>query len=94
MTFDFAPTWSQTDTAIEYGTPAARPQPPATGLRQRAPGHPTMPQLAALVEELFDEGTLSYEQLRALGAVPELRGLLGDAIAEVPETRKARSARR
>lgn len=47
------------------------------------------PDLAALVIELFVEGTLSFQQLRSLAHLPELAAHLGAAIATAPLTRQA-----
>lgn len=85
MTFDYAPDWiARAIAATDYanGSPLSPPLP-------CAPNHPTIPQLAALVAELFAEGTLSWEQLCALGTQPELTQLLTQAIDEAPATRRA-----
>ncbi|MBC7951800.1 MAG: hypothetical protein H7Z12_08300 [Rhodospirillaceae bacterium] len=98
MTFDFAPNWLDfVSTATPYSGPAPvasqpaklpwAPPPPC------APASPSMIEVAALVEELFTEGTLSYEQLRSLSTLPELAALLGDALSSVPAGRRVARAR-
>ncbi len=94
MTFDFAPDWLSSEIADFSGTPqvpvavpSMMPHPPC------APTHPTDRELAALVGELFTEGTLSWEQLRNLGAVGELRSLLSETIADVPLARRVSERR-
>ncbi|CAA7618453.1 MULTISPECIES: hypothetical protein [Magnetospirillum] len=89
MTFDFAPDWMGAEAGDFTGTaqvpvavPPLSPPPPC------APAHPTDRELATLVGELFTEGTLSWDQLRTLGNVGELRNLLTDTIAEVPLARR------
>lgn len=85
MTFDYAPDWiARAIAATEYtsGSPLSPPLP-------CAPSHPTIPELAALVAELFAEGTLSWEQLCALSTQPELNRLLAQTIDEAPATRRA-----
>lgn len=96
MTFDFTPDWllgaiaatEYSGTAPHCGAVSPLAPPPPC-----APSHPTMAELAALVAELFAEGTLSWDQLRALGGVPELRPMLSQAIASVPPTRRAARSR-
>lgn len=67
MTFDFAPDWmnaflrDQPCATAEAGRSAMLASP-------QAPPHPDAGQLAALVNELFMEGTLSPEQFRMLSA--------------------------
>jgi hypothetical protein len=90
MTFDFAPGWmdgllhpgpcsSATPVAAELVTLKARPT---------APVYHTIAELAALVCELFAEGSLSWEQLRSLVEVPELEPHLRSALATVPAARR------
>lgn len=89
MTFDFTPGWLDSlIQAAERITPAPR----AAGAECAAPcapAHPTPSQVAELVEELFSEGSLSFEQLCSLSNVPELEPLLGDTVAGVPQARRA-----
>jgi hypothetical protein len=76
MTFEFAPDWMETllrsssyaqaDLGISPLIPAVVP-----------PAHPDARQMAALVSELFAEGTLSAEQFRSLFASPELEPFIG-----------------
>lgn len=71
MTFEFAPDWMEallrspdiasTAMGISPLMPAAAP-----------PAHPNAREVAALVNELFAEGTLSAEQFHSLLAAPEL----------------------
>ncbi|MBC7906719.1 MAG: hypothetical protein H7Y60_08240 [Rhodospirillaceae bacterium] len=88
MTFDFAPRWlSIISTATPY-VGAVQTLSPLAPPPQCAPATPSMIEVAALVEELFAEGTLSYDQLRSLSTVPELESLLGDALNSVPAGRR------
>jgi len=96
MTFDFSPDlMDRISTATECSGAASKPvdlsplAPPAPC----APAQPTDRQIAALVEELFTEGTLSYEQLRSLSKVPELSPLLSGALEGVPAGRRLRASR-
>lgn len=92
MTFDFAPDYilagtSANDDARVPATPqiAVSPLiPPAPC----APAHPSTAEVAELVRELFAEGSLSYQQLRSLGSVPELRPHLDAAIDATPPARR------
>lgn len=85
MTFDFAPHWMDIiSTATPYSGAAPNPAAP----RACAPASPTMTEVAALVGELFTEGTLSYDQLRSLSTVPELALLLGATLDNVPAGRR------
>lgn len=96
MTFDFAPDWpfqavattgfsgaspKRVATSPLLVSPLAAPPP-------CAPSHPSVAELADLVTELFAEGTLSWEQLRALGGMPELQPLLENTIAATPAARR------
>lgn len=93
VTFDFAPNWTASLTAAEPA-PASAAAPSPLIPAPCAPAAPSMAQVAALVEELFAEGSLSFEQLRSLSGVPELTPLLGDAVAGVsPERRILRRPR-
>lgn len=86
MTFDFAPggiDMSSTDVDLTQTSVSVAVAPPC------APAIPTMAQVARLVEELFAEGSLSFEQLRSLSDVPELTLLLGDALAGVSAERRS-----
>jgi|AGTN01.1.fsa_nt_gi hypothetical protein len=90
VTFDFAPGFIN-GPAADSGTPARNAAPSPLVPSPCAPASPSMVQVAVLVEELFAEGSLSFEQLRSLSGVPELTPLLGDALAGVsPERRKHR----
>lgn len=85
MTYDFVPHWLENLAAAgEYSAPA-----PLAAVSPLAPmalplrclsGH----EMAALVGELFAEGSLSWEQLRSLLAVPELEPHLRAAIRSLP----------
>ncbi|MBX9634821.1 MAG: hypothetical protein K2X44_07545 [Magnetospirillum sp.] len=95
MTFDFAPHWMDIiSTATPYSGEAPKPavssplQPPC------APASPSMTEVAALVEELFAEGTLSYDQLRSLSTAPELASLLAGALDSVPAGRRVGHSRK
>lgn len=46
-------------------------------------------ELVALVIELFTEGTLSFQQLRALASLPEFAAHLGETIAAASHLRKS-----
>ncbi|EME68601.1 hypothetical protein H261_17653 [Paramagnetospirillum caucaseum] len=75
MTFEFAPDWMETLLrSSEYSPahPGFSPLSPAA----IAPAHPDAREMAALVGELFAEGTLSAEQFRSLLAAPELEPYL------------------
>jgi hypothetical protein len=77
VTFDFAPDAIEISSAdMDHVQPSA----PAIG---------SMAEVAQLVEELFAEGSLSFEQLRSLSAVPELTLLLGGTLADVPIERRS-----
>jgi hypothetical protein len=75
MTFEFAPDWMETllrsstyvqaDLGISPLIPTVVP-----------PAHPDARQMAALVSELFAEGTLSAEQFHSLITSPELEPFL------------------
>jgi len=96
MTFDFSPDWmDRVCGATEYSGAAPRPLElsPLAPPPPCAPAQPTTDQIAALVTELFAEGTLSYDQLRSLSKVPELSPLLGDALDGVPAGRRIRASR-
>ncbi len=96
MTFDYSPDWmDRLSEVAEYSSAAPRPvaaspRPPSS---PSTLAQPTTVEIAALVEELFAEGSLSYEQLRSLSAVPELSSLLGDALENVPASRRIRGRR-
>lgn len=103
MTFDFAPGWLDAlSSSAEYAAPAPRPVRIELGLRTGArplpapcaPTHPTAAQMAELVEELFTEGSLSFEQLCSLSNVPELEPLLEDTVAGVPVSRRMAGTKR
>lgn len=98
MTFDFAPGWLDAlSSTTDYASPA--PPPVRVDLRRPlpapcAPAHPTTAEMAALVQELFTEGSLSFEQLRSLSHVPELERLLEDKVAGVPACRRVANGKR
>lgn len=92
MTFNYAPNWMDTlsTTADHAGTTAKSVAIPSPLIPPPcAPASPSLAQVAALVEELFAEGTLTYDQLRSLSTVPELNPLLGDALAGVSAERRS-----
>lgn len=92
MTFDYAPNWMDTlsSTADHAGVTAKTVVLPSPLLPPPcAPASPSMAQVAVLVEELFAEGTLTYDQLRSLSTVPELNALLDDALAGVSAERRS-----
>ena len=104
MTFDFAPGWLDgLSGTAEYAAPAVprsvRMDGLNSGLRRpppaapRAPAHPTVAEMAELVEELFSEGSLSFEQLCSLSNVPELEPLLETTLAGVPASRRLATAK-
>lgn len=90
MTFDYAPNWMDTlSTTGRAGVTAKAAVMPSPLIPPPcAPATPSMAQVAILVEELFAEGTLTYDQLRSLSTVPELNALLGDALAGVSAERR------
>lgn len=97
MTLDFAPEWlARTVAETEYtgASPRAVAVSPLAPPPPCAPAHPSARELAALVTELFTEGTLSWEQLQAMSNQPELRHLLDQAVAGAPATRRAAGGRR
>lgn len=71
MTFEYAPDWME---ALLRPAPysSAGAVPPRMSDAASPPSHPDPRQMAALVGELFAEGTLSAEQFRSLLASPEL----------------------
>ncbi|MBI5163808.1 MAG: hypothetical protein HY985_07890 [Magnetospirillum sp.] len=82
MTFDFAPDWTNTETAVlaySAAAPVAIRVPPLTPPTH--PPHPTPVELAALVRELFCEGTLTLQELQAFGTLPELARALAEPLA-------------
>lgn len=96
MTFDFAADWTETTSpTAEYSrAPVSVAVSPLAPPLPCAPTPPSMAEVAALVEELFAEGSLSYEQLRSLSSIPELNDLLGAALAGVPAGRRLTRPRR
>ncbi len=75
MTFEFAPDWMETllrPSSYSSASLGLSPMMPATN----PPAHPDAGEVAALVGELFAEGTLSAEQFRSLLAAPELEPYL------------------
>jgi hypothetical protein len=91
MTFDFAPDWM---TSLLSGTPftAADPVGSASPGVQTVPSYPDGAEVAALVSELFAEGTLSPEQLYSLAGLPELQPHLNSSLAAWPIPRRAKAA--
>ena len=71
MTFEFAPDWMETLLRSAEYSPAALGSSPLLPMAI-PPTHPDAREMAALVGELFAEGTLSAEQFRSLLATPEL----------------------
>lgn len=97
MTFDFSPDWLlQAIAATEFtgAAPNSVSTSPLLAPPSCAPSHPSVTELADLVTELFAEGTLSWEELRAMGGMPELQPLLDDAIAATPAARRVAPSRR
>lgn len=101
MTFDFTPGWldiSVEPAEVGAARTAAAAIPAAPFARALAapcpPPHPTMAQMAELVEELFTEGSMSFHQLCSLSNVPELEPLLGDAVSGVAPARRVADALR
>ncbi|MCR6630785.1 MAG: hypothetical protein NVV74_12450 [Magnetospirillum sp.] len=95
MTLDFTPDWLSTVSTAEAtaATPTCRsvfvPAVPAPHLPPPgAPAAPSMAQVARLVEELFAEGSLSFEQLCSLSNVPELKSLLAETVSGAPSRRR------
>jgi hypothetical protein len=94
MTFGFAPNWVG---ALFNGErfSAATPGGPLFLPPRRSPSEPAClapAELAALVGELFAEGSLSWDQLRSLVKVPELEPHLRSAVAAVPPARRLLAA--
>lgn len=87
MTFDFAPDWM---TTLLNGAPYSAAEPPGSAASRGLPppSYPNDAEVAALVSELFAEGTLSPEQLYSLAGLPELRAHLPGALAALPTSRK------
>jgi hypothetical protein len=86
MTFDFAPDWM---TSLIGGSPQTQQGLPHLPLMDglRSPNYPSNAETAALVSELFTEGTLSPEQMCSLVGLPELRPHLRDVLAAQPAPR-------
>ena len=86
MTFDFAPDWM---TSLLSGSPLSQAEfshlPLVAGVR--SPNYPSDAETAALVSELFTEGTLSPEQMCSLAGLPELHPHLREALAAMPTPR-------
>jgi hypothetical protein len=91
MTFDFAPDWM---TSLLIGTPftAADPAGSAAPRALPPPSYPDNAEVAALVSELFAEGTLSPEQLCSLAGLPELQPHLNSSLAAWQAPRRAKAA--
>lgn len=71
-------------------TPPRLPEasPPAFAV----PHRPTLGELAALLRELFHEGTLSWEQMSSLANLPELQPLLAGLLSATPPHRRPMAA--
>ncbi|MBI3445673.1 MAG: hypothetical protein HY055_09995 [Magnetospirillum sp.] len=78
MTFEFAPDWIETLLQATPYSPAGFGLPVAS-----APAHPNAAEVAALVGELFAEGTLSPEQFQTLLTAPELKPYI-DTTSQMP----------
>jgi len=90
MTFDFTPGWlepSATQSISETETAPLRVV-SITPAKAKAPAHPSNLELAELVQELFTEGSLTWDQLQSLSRVAELRPMLEPAIAGTPLVRR------
>ncbi|KIL98421.1 hypothetical protein CCC_03704 [Paramagnetospirillum magnetotacticum MS-1] len=85
MTFEFTPDWMETLLRSSSFSPAdlasVPPMPHAA-----APAHPNAREVAALVGELFAEGTLSAEQFRTLISDPAFEPYLDAAIQPYSKT--------
>jgi hypothetical protein len=85
MTFEFAPDWME---ALLRSVPyvadglATSPLLPAA----MPPAHPDARAVAALVGELFAEGTLSAEQFRSLISAPEIEPYLDATLKPQPRS--------
>ncbi|MDO8608049.1 MAG: hypothetical protein Q7R40_16055 [Phaeospirillum sp.] len=84
MTFDFAPDWMTSLLQDTPFSPISQVGLPQTG---SLPSYPNHAEVAALVSELFTEGTLSPEQLCSLAGLPELQPHLRSALAAMPAPR-------
>jgi len=86
MTFDFAPDWMM---SLLKDSPFSPVAPTGVLLAKGlpTPDYPNHAQVAALVSELFAEGTLSPEQLCSLAGLPELQPHLRSALAALPAFR-------
>jgi hypothetical protein len=71
MTFEFAPDWMEAMLRSSEYSPASLGSSPLLPTAI-PPAHPDAREMAALVGELFAEGTLSAEQFHSLLAAPEL----------------------
>ncbi|WP_192884614.1 hypothetical protein [Paramagnetospirillum kuznetsovii] len=93
MTFDFAPDWM---TTLLNGAPysAAEPAGSVMGKGLPIPAYPDNAEVAALLSELFAEGTLSAEQLWSLADLPEIKAHLPGALAALPAHRKPPALRK
>lgn len=95
MTFDFTPDWLDGPAATsDYAEPVPRHARTAAAplravLPPRQPIHPSTAQMAALVGELFAEGSLSFDQLCSLSNAPELDTLLDETVAAVAPSRRS-----
>jgi hypothetical protein len=87
MTFDFAPDWM---TTMLNGAPfsPAEPEGSAATRGLPVPSYPDHAEVAALVSEMFAEGSLSAEQLCSLAGLPEMQPHLPRALASLPAARK------
>lgn len=80
MTFNFAPDWMTSLLRDTPYSPAGAPGSLSAG-GLPGPAYPDHAEVAALVSELFAEGTLSPEQLCSLAGLPELQPHLQSALA-------------
>jgi len=87
MTFDFAPEW-MSSLLLDHSLTPLRSERELSVCAQSTPVHPCDAEVAALVSELFAEGTLSPEQLYTLAGLPELKPHLDHALAGLAAPRR------
>lgn len=90
MTFDFAPDWMST---LLNGAPYSPAELPGSAAIHGLPipAYPDNAEIAALLSELFAEGTLSAEQLWSLAELPELQAHMPGALAAMAQPRKTQA---